>query len=409
MQSKSFSDGLFQAGGLRVAVIGGGIGGLTLGLALRVHGIAAEVFERAPQLAEVGAAISLTANSMRLLHRLGLGGDLESVSAEPTEVIFRGWRDERRIAAHPMGLGNAYCTRFGAPFIGLHRATLQQLLSRAWSADQLHLGQEAVRLVETPDALRVEFVDGTHTDADVVVGADGLHSTVRSWVTDEGPPQYSGTSGFRGLVPVEAVPALPDPSALQFWMGPGAHVLHYPIHGMINFLAVVDGPATWTSATAATDAAPGELAEHFAGWAPTLLDLLTAVGQSGRWALFTQPPLRFWSRDRAVLIGDAVHAMLPHHGQGANQTIEDAVVLADCLAAVRPGQHTAAFTRYRRLRQARTRLVQRSSLDKSALLHLPDGPAATTRNSSLHDLEEQTSWIHEYDAQQPAPARSPAV
>ena len=113
----------------------------------------------------------------------------------------------------------------------------------------------------------------------------------------------------------------------------------------------------------------------------------------------SQPPLRTWSRGRAVLLGDAVHAMLPHHGQGANQTIEDAAVLADCLAAAPSGQHTGAFTLYQRLRRARTRLIQRSSLDKSALLHLPDGREATARNIALRDLDKQVCWIHGYDAQ----------
>jgi salicylate hydroxylase len=388
-----------SASTLRVAVIGGGIGGLTMGLALRGHGITAEVFERTPELCEVGAAISLTANSLRLLDRLGLGESLEKASVEPTEAIHRGWRNDERISAHPIGLGNAYRKRFGAGYLGMHRAVLQQTLSQALSADRLHLGREAVQLAEIPDGLRVEFADGTHYDADIVVGADGLRSAVRSWVTDEEPPRYTRTSGFRGLVPVEAVPSLPDPGALQFWMGPGAHVLHLPIDGMINFLAVVDGPATWPSGTSTAPAAPGELAAHFAGWSPALVDLLTAMPQSDRWALFTQPPLRTWSRGRAVLLGDAVHAMLPHHGQGANQTIEDAAVLADCLAAAPSGQHTEAFTLYQRLRRARTRLIQRSSLDKSALLHLPDGPEATARNIALRDLDKQVCWIHGYDAQ----------
>ncbi|GAA3045954.1 FAD-dependent monooxygenase [Pseudonocardia yunnanensis] len=389
-------------GELRVAVVGGGIGGLTLGLALRRHGITAEVFERTTALGEVGAAVTLTANSVRLLDRLGLRRDLEKASVEPSEVVYRGWRDDGRIAAYPIGRGDAYRHRFGAPWLGLHRAALQQVLSGAWGTEHLHLGREAVALVGRADGVCVEFADGSHHDADVVVGADGVHSVVRSWVTEEQPPRYSGTSGFRGIVPISAVPSLPDPDALQLWMGPGAHLLHYPIHGMINFLAVVDGPTTWPSPTGTAQADPGELAAHFAGWSPALLTLLTAVPQSDRWALFTQLPLQTWSQDRAVLIGDAAHAMLPHHGQGANQTIEDAVVLADCLATIRRGQHATAFHRYELRRRARTRLVQRSSLDKSALLHLPDGPEATARNTALLDLEKQVAWIHEHDAQQPS-------
>jgi salicylate hydroxylase len=384
---------------LRVAVVGGGTGGLTLGVALRRHGIVAEVFERAAVLGEVGAAISLTANSVRLLDRLGLGEELERVSVEPTEVIYRGWRSGERIAAHPVGA--QYRARFGAGLLCMRRAALQQILSRAVGGEHLHLGREVGHLVESSDGIRLEFIDGSHHDADLVVGADGLHSVVRGVVTDEAGPRYSGISGFRGLVPMSAVPDFPRPHALQAWMGPGRSVLHYPVSGMINYLAAVDGPGVWPALNGTIPAAPGELTGHFAGWSPTLLQLLAATEQSDRWALFTQPLLSTWARGRAVLIGDAAHAMLPYHGQGANQSIEDAIVLADALADVRTGEHGVAFDRYQHVRRARAGLIQRSSLDKSAILHLPDGPAATTRNTALRDVGKQLVWIHDYDAQQP--------
>ncbi|WP_433293638.1 FAD-dependent monooxygenase [Pseudonocardia sp. CA-142604] len=384
---------------LRVAVVGGGTGGLTLAVALRRHGIVAEVFERTAVLGEVGAAISLTANSVRLLARLGLGDELERVSVEPTEVIYRDWRTGERIAAQP--IGSQYRARFGAGFLCMRRAALQQILSRAVGGEHLHLGRGVRHLVEGPDGIRLEFTDGRLHDADLVVGADGLHSVVRGSITDEAGPRYSGVSGFRGLVPMSEVPDLPDPHALQAWMGPGKSVLHYPTRGMVNYLAVVDGPSEWPALNGTLPAVPGELAEHFAGWSPGLLQLLTATQQSDRWALFTQPPLSTWARGRAVLIGDAAHTMLPYHGQGANQTIEDAVVLADALADTPPGEYAVAIERYQRARRARADLIQRSSLDKPSILHLPDGPAATTRNTALREADDHLVWIHDYDAQRP--------
>ena len=209
-------------------------------------------------------------------------------------------------------------------------------------------------------------------------------------------PTYSGTSGFRGLVPRAALAQLPDPDAIQFWMGPGAHLLHYPIGDLVNFLAVVDEPARWPWPGGSTEAATGELAAHFAGWHPAVVEMIAAVPQSPRWGLFALAPLTTWSRGRVVLLGDAAHAMLPHHGQGANQTIEDAAVLADCLAGA--ADHRSAFRRYERLRRARTRQVQRSSWDASAALHLPDGPAARARDRTLPHIFDRFGWIHAHDA-----------
>ena len=185
----------------------------------------------------------------------------------------------------------------------------------------------------------------------VVVGADGVHSLVRDWVTGGDEPVYSGTSGFRGLVPVERLPRLPDPGALQFWMGPGAHLLHYPISGgsVINFLAVIDTPERWTAPAWMEAAEPGANLEAFAGWHPAVTEMIGAAPQSPRWGLFARRPLACWSRGPAVLLGDAAHAMLPHQGQGANQTIEDAVVLAAELDGA--SDIPAALRRYARRRR----------------------------------------------------------
>lgn len=415
------------ANGPHIAIVGAGIGGLTLALALRERGITAELYEQAPELREVGAAVGLSANATRLLGRLGLGAELAACSAEPTELVYRHWQDGRRITAHPAGA--AYRAQYGAPYYGVHRAAFQRVLGTAWGTEGLHLGT-AVRGIAEADGsqdggsgdgtggMRLELADGRSVRADLVVGADGVHSTVRRWVTAEDAVAYSGTSGFRGLVPAEAMPSLPDPEAIQFWMGPGAHVLHYPIDsaGTVNFLAVVEGPQRWTADTWRADAAPGELLAAFEGWHPAMAEMLAGAPQSARWGLFGQGPLRSWSRGRAVLIGDAAHAMLPHHGQGANQTIEDAVALANCLADAgdradgRPADaYSAALRRYERLRRVRTRQVQRSSWVTSALLHLPDGPDARSRDRKLASVPEDFGWIHAYDVGLTAPRDTAAA
>jgi salicylate hydroxylase len=385
-----------------VVIIGAGVGGLTLALLLRSRGIAAEVLERSAELREVGAAVGLAANGTRVLARLGLGESLAQVSAEPSALIHRDGRDGRIRGR----LGRRwYRDSFGAPFLGVHRMELQRLLVGALGTEHLHLSCQADRLEERGAGMRVHCSSGAVFDASVVVGADGVHSRVREWVTGGDEGVYSGTSGFRGLVPAERLPGLPDPGALQFWMGPGAHLLHYPISGgsMINFLAVIEGSARWTAPDWMETAAPGAHLAAFDGWHPAVTEMITAVPQSPRWGLFARRPLARWSRGPAVLLGDAAHAMLPHHGQGANQTIEDAVVLAAELAReLAGGDVLAALDRYTARRRVRTRQVQMMLWAASAALHLPDGAAAQHRDADLARLPGRLAMIHGYDAFAPA-------
>ena len=201
-----------------VVIIGAGVGGLTLALLLRQRGIAAEVLEQSAELHEAGAAVGLAANATRVLRFLGLGEDLARVSTEPIRLIHRDGRDGRIVAASRDN--RWYREAFGAPFYGLHRMALQRLLAGALGPEHLHLSCRAEALTETRTGLRVHCSSGAVFEASVVVGADGVHSVARDWVTGGDEPVYSGTSGFRGLVPAERLPSLPDPGALQFWMGP---------------------------------------------------------------------------------------------------------------------------------------------------------------------------------------------
>ena len=385
-----------MSGNPPVVIIGAGVGGLTLALLLRRRGIVAEILEQSTELREVGAAVGLAANATRVLRHLGLGEALAKVSTEPTGLIHRDGRDGHRIAATrgPQW----YRDTFGAPFFGLHRAALQRLLADALGGEHLHLGCHAETLEQRDAGMRVRCSSGAAFDAGLVVGADGAHSLVRDWVTGGDEPVYSGTSGFRGLVPVERLPRLPDPGALQFWMGPGAHLLHYPISGgsVINFLAVIDTPERWTAPAWMEAAESGANLEAFAGWHPAVTEMIGAAPQSPRWALFARRPLTCWSRGTAVLLGDAAHAMLPHQGQGANQTIEDAVVLAAELDSA--SDIPAALRRYARRRRVRTRQVQLASWAASSALHLPDGQAAQRRDAYLAQIPQHIAWIHSYDA-----------
>src|SRR3954451_2451507 len=397
---------------LRVAIVGAGIGGLSLALALRERGLTADVYEQAAELTEIGAAIALSANATREYARLGLLDELSAASTMPTELIYRHWRDGSRIAAHPVARDDSYVRRFGAPYFGIHRADLQKTLSGAVGGTNLHLGCRLVNIVEDAHSVVLQFANGREERADIVVGADGVRSTVRRWVTGADDAVYSGTSAFRGIVPTDNLPSLPDPHAIQFWMGPDAHLLHYAIGGggeYVNFFAVVETPRIWLHDGTVTDVHEDVPVASFRGWHPAVTEMIRAAESPIRWGLFTVRPLLRWYRGRVVILGDAAHGMLPHQGQGANTSIEDAFALAAFLTEPGRDDLDTTFSRYQSMRRGRTRAIQRSSWVTSSLLPLPDGPAAQARDRKVAQFPEDFGWIHEYDVQKALNALTPPV
>jgi len=385
---------------LKVAIVGGGIGGLVLALALRARRIDFELYEQAQELREIGAAVALSANGTRELRRLGLSQQVEGVSVIPSALVIRRWDTGEIIAEHPIGREGVYEATFGAPYYGVHRVALMQALADRVAAEGLHLGRPCIGVDESRAGAEVHFADGGSAPADVIVGADGAHSVIRPHVVGDIRGRFSGTVGYRGLVAARDLPALPDPAPLQFWAGPGRHLLHYPINGgrTINFLAVVRVP-TWTQQSWMEECAVSDVVGAFAGWHPAVTEMVGSTDVGARWALHDLEPLTRWHTERAVLIGDAAHAMVPHQGQGANQTIEDAIVLADCLCDARNKRGlAAALRRYEQCRRKRTVAVQWWSRRTADLMHLPDGPEIAARDALFADLYSQLTWIHSHDA-----------
>jgi len=386
-------------GDMKIAIVGAGIGGLTLALALREHGIGVELYEQTSELREVGAAVALSANATRFYDRIGLRSQFDEVCYAISTLIYRDGRDGRVIGRHS---GDpTYEDQFGACYWGIHRADLQAVLSKAVGMEHIHLSKRLTDLKDSGKEVVLEFEDGTSARADLVIGADGAKSLVRRWMLGYDDALYSGCSGFRGIVAPELLDQLPDPDAIQFWMGPGGHLLHYPIgKGDHNFLLVERNPSPWPVREWVTGAEQGDQLKRFADWHPAVVQMISAVPTSQRWALFHRPPLGRWTRGRVSLLGDAAHALVPHHGQGANQSIEDAVVLAAKLAEFGPGAFAEGLEAYERLRRGRTRKVQFASISTADVLHLPDGPAADVRNARLGSREgmmHHLGWIHDFD------------
>ena len=389
---------------MNIAIIGAGIGGLALALALRERGIDARIYEQASELAEIGAAIALSANATRELRRFGLMDGLLEVALEPTELIYRDGLSGERVAAHSMSLGNQYQTRFGAPYLGIHRADLQKVMGGAVGAAAIALDHRLLDIAPLADGVELRFAGRDPVIADVVIGADGVRSVIRDFVTGGRAALYSGTSAFRGIVPVGRLPSLPDPKAIQFWMGKNAHMLHYAIGrdgDAVNFFAVVEGPHPWLDETRWV--APATLAEalsEFDGWHPAIGEMLQAAAVDKRWGLFVTPPLSCWHKGPAVLIGDAAHAMLPHHGQGANTSIEDACVLASLLVGMNTGNRDERFVQYEALRRPRTRKIQRSAWDANTALHAMGAGQIAKRQATISGFPDRFGWIHEFDVAQ---------
>ncbi len=384
-----------------VAIIGAGIGGLVFAHALRARGFEADLYEQSAELTEIGAAVALAANANRELERLQLLDAVRVVSAEPTELIHRDGRTGIRISSHPVAIGKSYEARYGAPYFGIHRADLQRVLSKRFGGT-IHLGHRLENLVESASSVRMTFANGVERDVDIVVGADGARSLVRRFVSGDSGAIYSKTSAFRGIVPTAGLHALLDPQALQFWMGPRAHLLHYAIGKAaedINFFAVVEGPETWPHADKWTiGAQPGDATRCFTNWHPAVTEMIGAGWVDKRWGLFVVQQPKRWHTGRVVLIGDAAHGMLPHQGQGANATIEDVVTLAELLVRGRQRPLIDAFVAYERLRKTRTRSIQRASWATNTALHLGDDAALDRRDLVLTKFPERYGWIHSFDA-----------
>ena len=260
----------------RIAIIGAGIGGLTLAIDLQRKGLDVRIYEQTAVLREVGAAVALSANATRFYEgRFGLAGQLAKKCALVDGLIFRDGRTGERIAR--LSSREDYRARYGAPYTGIHRADLQAILFGALDPDSLHLRKRVVDIDDTGSAARLSFADGDHAEADLVIGADVARSLTRRLLLGYDDARYSGCSAARGIVAPELLPSLPDPEAIQFWMGPGGHLLHYPIgNGDQNFFLVKRESLPWTEKGWVVPAEDEAHIEPFADWAPAVIEMISA-------------------------------------------------------------------------------------------------------------------------------------
>ncbi|HEX6352812.1 FAD-dependent monooxygenase [Actinophytocola sp.] len=380
-----------SANELRVAVLGAGIGGLTLSAALDRVGVRHEVYEQARRLTEVGAGIQLAPNAVRVLDRLGLAEHLRSVAVRIDAIEMRRWDDGDTISRLPLG---AECEReFGAAYYTAHRADL--LAGLASVVPSVQLGFRCVRASSTEDRARLVFDDGV-VDAGVVVGADGIHSVVRDQIVPD-RPRFSGQSIYRGLVPADQLGG--RRAQVELFLGPGQHAVVYPVDGGRQFSFAATVPARdWAEESWSATGSVPELLVAYRGWHPDLLEVLASAGSVRRWAVHDRDVIPCWSAGRLTLLGDAAHPMLPFFAQGANQAIEDAAVLARCLST--EDDVAAALRGYEAERRPRTERIHRTSRQNDRLLHLPDGSEQRERDRRLAAGARLSAqeWLYGYDA-----------
>src|SRR5215470_11525344 len=343
---------------LEVAVVGGGIGGLFAANALVAHGIPVSVYEQAPALGEIGAGVFLTPNSVRQLERVGLGPAVEKWGSRvgPESRYFR--HDGIPIAPVQVTDSSGWNATFG-----MHRADLVELLADALPHDVVHTGHRCTGFEQNGNRARVVFANNATVEADIVVGADGIHSELRPHVFPPSRPVFSGSVAYRGVVAHEHIPHWPT-NAWLMWLGKGKHFLTFPVRAgkLINYVGFVPADQEMKESWSAPGD-PDVLRCEFAGWDPRIESVLREVQMTFRWALYDREPLPSWTRGRLTLLGDAAHPMLPHLGQGANQSIEDGMALAIILARADRASAPAALLAYERLRRERVAAVQRGARD----------------------------------------------
>jgi salicylate hydroxylase len=347
---------------LNIGIVGAGIGGLTAAIALRAQGHAVTVYEQAAQFMRVGADINLTPNAVRALDGLGeaVARGIRASGARPTFRISRDWDTGLETSRLPMG--DTAEQRYGAPQLTIHRADVLAVLADTVPAECVVFSKRLRTLNQSDAGVQLVFEDGQQALHDVVLGADGIHSKVRSALFGEEQPRFTGVVSFRAVVPTDKVRQVPEIEAFTKWWGPNpqSQIVTFPLNrGRDTFIFATTGQDSWQEESWTSPGDVNELRSFYRDYHPDARALLDACDSVLKSALYEREPLPQWSVGRVSLLGDACHPMLPFMAQGAGMAIEDGVVVARCLAQAQQLSDVApALQRYASARQARTAEIQ---------------------------------------------------
>lgn len=364
-----------------VAIVGAGMGGLAAAATLTAIGLGVQVYEQAARFARVGAGIQMMPNSMKVLRRIGVEDALRASSFMPYSHLNRAWDTGEVLRELPMPE-----EAFGAPYLCMHRADLTDALASALPEGIVHCNKKLVGLEPGAGPVTLAFADGSRAVADAVVGADGVHSRVREIIVGPDEPIHKGRIAYRSVFPSALLGGRDLGASRTKWWGVDRHIVIYYVtraKSEIYFVTSVPEPAHWVtpeswSATGDVD----DVRTAYEGFHPNVRAVLEACPSCHKWAILEREPLTKWSDGRVVLLGDACHAMTPYMAQGAATAIEDAAVLARCLATVERDDIEAAFRRYEAHRKPRTSRIQ----------------AISSANTWMQGGTEDGGWLYGYDA-----------
>lgn len=389
---------------MRIAIVGAGIGGLTAALALLRRGFEVAVYEQAEELREVGAGLQISANGSCVLVAAGVLDTVRDFSFSPEGKRIRLWNTGQSWKL--FDLGPESVERYGYPYFTVHRNDLHQALAaavRAIAPDAIQLGAKCVGVDQDARGADIHFAGKPSARHDVVIGADGVHSVIREKLFGELPARFTGMVAWRGVIPMERLPARLVNDVGTNWVGPGGHVVHYPIRRgeLMNFTSVVENQDWKIESWSSPSTVEAYLADY-PGWHEDVHDYIRAIETPFRWALLGREPMTNWSIGRVTLLGDAAHPMLPFMAAGASMAIEDGWMLARALEAY--GDDIGeALRRYQQARIARTTRVVNAAAANADRFHnttLADPASAQAYVDSEWDSErvaERYEWLFRYD------------
>ena len=373
----------------KILIIGAGMGGLGLALALQRIGIVVKVFEAAPQLAEIGAGLSLSPNATHALNYMGLGEFLEQSANRPNDAVMMHYKSGEILARN--SLDNDFKQEFGAEYYQIHRADMHAgLVARvlANDPDSIYLGHQFTGFEQDDSSVTARFANGQRASGTVLIGADGIRSTLRSILFTEAAPLFTGQVAYRATLDAQGLERFTERADSSVTVGPGHIFVRYLIrhNELLNVVAIAQSDA-WKEEGWSTPASRAELLAEHRGWNEQVIGLIEAAPDNAfyKWALFDREPLSRWTFDRVTLLGDAAHPMLPFLGMGAAMAFEDAVVLARCIEA--NDDIERAFMHYEKVRKARTDDVFQASRNHGKVLQTSDPDQV-----NWSEIETENDW-----------------
>jgi len=377
----------------RIAIVGGGIGGMTAAAALHQRGFEVAVYERAASLGEVGFGLQLGPNAIKVARTVGIFDQLQMFAVEPGAMVSLTWDTAELRYRNPWE--GMMQRRFGAPYMMAHRPDLHDALIAKVPANAIHLNKGCVAVANTGDGATATFADGEQIEADAIVGADGIHSAVRKTLFGESTARFTNQICWRAMVPMEDAPSQVGPNgsvALKTtdyigWIGPRGHVICYPVRGG-KYMNIFAGRVSeqWADESWSVRSSVDEMLEAYAGWNEALLGMFGKIKSCYRWGIYDREPLETWVTDRIGLLGDAAHPMMPTLAQGEAQSMEDGLALARVLAD-HQDDLSSGLRAYDRERQPRGRKVQLQARDQFNNNRKPVAPPPIS-----------VDWIYGYDA-----------